>query len=54
MKYSIQISETLFKIVEVEAETEEEALDKVKLEYDRGEIYLTPDDKINETVFEVM
>lgn len=54
MNYSIQITEILNKIVEVEAENENEALDKVKVMYDNEEVVLTPEDKFNPTEFEVM
>lgn len=40
MKYKIEITETLQKIVEIEAENEQEALDKIETRYYGGDIVL--------------
>ena len=41
MKYKVQIVETLVKYVEVEANDEHEALSKIELEYENGNIVLS-------------
>lgn len=41
MKYEVQIVETLVKYVEVEASDEHEALSKIELEYENGNIVLS-------------
>lgn len=43
-KYNIVIEETLFKIVRVEAETYDDAIDKVESLYGNQEIVLSADD----------
>lgn len=43
-KMKVRIQETLAKIIEIPAETEEEALSKVRQLYKTSEIVLTPDD----------
>ena len=44
-KYKIQIEELLKKVVEVEAETQREAFDKVENDIKAGKIKLTAEDK---------
>lgn len=44
MKYYVKVTETLSKIIEVEAETEYEALEKVDEAYSNSDIVLTADD----------
>lgn len=44
MKFNIEITETLQKTIEIEAETEQEALDKVEQHYWGGDIYLNSED----------
>ena len=46
-KYTIRITETLNKYVDVEATDYYNALDKVKQMYDKGEAVLTADDFTN-------
>lgn len=43
-KYNIIIEETLSKIVRVEAETEDDAIDKIESMYGNQEIVLSADD----------
>lgn len=43
-KYRVIIEETLCKIIETEADTQQEALDKIKERYNNEEIVLTADD----------
>jgi hypothetical protein len=47
MKYNFVITETLRKIVRVEAETEDEAYDKVQDLYTSEDIVLTADDFVD-------
>ena len=44
MKFKVKITEKLVKVVEVEAESEEEALEKVEDDYYSEKIILYPDD----------
>ena len=44
MKYRVTIEELLCRQIEVEAETAEEALEKVEDQYKNGELVLTADD----------
>jgi pyridoxal biosynthesis lyase PdxS len=43
-KYYVEITETLQKVVEVEAESEEEAVNQVHIDYINERYVLTPDD----------
>lgn len=43
-KYNIIIEETLSKVVRVEAETEDDAIDKIESMYGNQEIVLSADD----------
>lgn len=43
-KYEIEISEVLQRVVTVEAQDIFEALDKIKQQYENGDIELTPED----------
>lgn len=52
MKYRVEITETLKRTVEVEAENKLEALAKIKADYDDEIIVLCADD-YEETYFEV-
>lgn len=52
-KYKVEITETLVRVVEVEAENKLEAFAKVKDDYDDEKIVLTADD-YQETKFEVL
>ena len=40
-RYYVSVTETLNKVVSVDAESEQEAIDKAKFEYDEGVIELT-------------
>ena len=40
-RYYVSVTETLNKVVSVDAESEKEAIDKAKFEYDEGVIELT-------------
>ena len=53
MKYQVEITETLQKTIEVEAESEREAISKVEDQYYNGEIELDTSDFID-TVFEII
>ena len=44
MKYNVKVIETLSRIVEVEAQNQDEAWEKVKSQYDKGDIVLGSDD----------
>lgn len=44
MKYQVKIIETLSRIVEVDAQSSDEALDKVKAQYENEEIVLGSED----------
>lgn len=44
MKYQVKIIETLSRIVEVDAHSNDEAWDKVKAQYDNEEIVLGSED----------
>lgn len=44
MTYKVQITEKLQRIVEVEADSEEEAMDKVEDMWNCGDVILTADD----------
>lgn len=44
MKYYVSVTEMLNTVVCVEAESEKEAIDKAKFEYDEGVIELTRED----------
>ena len=55
MKYIVQVSETLVKRVEVEADNYEEARYKVENDYYNNDIELTADDYVDGSVqFEVV
>lgn len=55
MKYIVQISETLVKRVEVEADNYEEARYKVENDYYNNDIELTADDYVDGSVqFEIV
>jgi hypothetical protein len=47
MKYKVEIKETLARIIEIEAENEDEAYMKVKEQYKKCEIVLTAEDFID-------
>ena len=47
MKYFVEIKETLTKVVEIEANNAEEALDVVEKQYKNSEIILVADDYVN-------
>lgn len=49
-KYFVEITETLQKIVEVEAESEEEAVNQVHVDYINEQYVLTPDDWVDTMV----
>ena len=53
MKYQVEITETLQKTVEVEAESERDAISKVEDKYYNNEIELDTSDFID-TVFEII
>ena len=53
MRYNVEISETLARTVEVEANSAEEAESKVREMYRKGAIVLSADDHID-TQFEVI
>ena len=53
MKYQVEITETLQKTVEVEAESERDAISKVEDQYYNSEIELDASDFID-TVFEII
>ena len=53
MKYQVEITETLQKTVEVEAENESEAISEVEGQYYSGEIELDSSDFID-TKFEII
>ena len=46
MKYFVEIKETLTKVVEIEANNAEEALDVVEKQYKNSEIILVADDYV--------
>lgn len=50
MKYIVQISETLTKRVEVEADNYEDARHKIENAYYNNEIVLTADDYVDDSV----
>lgn len=52
MKYSVTIEETLCRTVDVEAESKQDAIDKVKNQYNNENIVLNADD-FSEVVFGV-
>lgn len=55
MKYIIQISELLTRRLEIESETSEEAVQKVKDNYYNGDIVLEADDYVDDSVqFEIV
>lgn len=55
MKYIIQISELLTRRLEIESETSEEAVKKVKDNYYDGDIVLEADDYVDNSVqFEIV
>lgn len=55
MKYIIQISELLTRRLEIESETSEEAVQKVKDNYYDGDIVLEADDYVDDSVqFEIV
>nr|DAW20493.1 MAG TPA: DpnD/PcfM-like protein [Caudoviricetes sp.] len=55
MKYIIQISELLTRRLEIESETSEEAVQKVKDNYYDGDIVLEADDYVDGSVqFEIV
>lgn len=55
MKYIIQVSEILANRLEIEAETSEEAVQKIKDKYYDGDIVLEADDYVDGSVqFEVV
>lgn len=55
MKYIVQISELLTRRLEIESETPEEAVQKVKDNYYNGDIVLEADDYVDGSVqFEVV
>lgn len=47
MKYIVTVTETLSRTFAVEADTEEEATDKVRTAYDNEEIVLVADDYVD-------
>lgn len=47
MKYFVEIKETLTKVVEIEANNAEEALNIVEKQYKNSEIILVADDYVN-------
>lgn len=53
MKYQVEITETLQKTVEVEAESERDAISKVEDQYYNNEIELDTSDFID-TIFEII
>ena len=53
MKYQVEITETLQKTVEVEAESERDAISKAEDQYYNDEIELDTSDFID-TVFEII
>lgn len=53
MKYKVQITETLQRIIEVEASNEREALLSVKEKYKKEDIVLNETDYIN-TEFDIL
>ena len=52
MKYSVTIEETLSRTVEIEADSKENAIEKVKKQYKNEDIVLDSDD-FSEVVFGV-
>ena len=52
-RYYVSVTETLNKVVSVDAESEEEAIDKAKYEYSDGVIELTREDNYSGEQFEI-
>lgn len=52
-RYYVSVTETLNKIVSVDAESEKEAIDKAKYEYSDGVIELTREDSYSGEQFEI-
>lgn len=52
MKYSVTIEETLSRTIEIEAESKQDAIEKVKKQYKNEDIILDSDD-FSEVVFGV-
>lgn len=44
MKYKVEIVETLSKVVNVEAQSREEAINRIQRKYKEGKILLYPED----------
>ncbi len=53
-KFKVQVTETLQKIVEVNAKDKNEAIDKVERMYWHEEIVLTADDLVPDAEFEIV
>lgn len=53
MKYYVSVTEMLNTVVRVEAESENEAIDKAKYEYSDGVIELTREDNYSGEQFEI-
>lgn len=47
MKYKVEVKETLLRIVEVDADSENDAVEKVSALYEREEIVLGADDYVD-------
>lgn len=47
MKYKVEITETLQKVINVEADTEQEAIKQVIQLYRTGEVILYPEDMVD-------
>lgn len=52
MKYSVTIEETLSRTLEIEAESKQDAIDKIKKQYKNDDIVLDADD-FSEVIFGV-
>lgn len=52
-RYYVSVTEHLNKVVSVDAESEEEAIDKAKYEYSDGVIELTREDNYSGEQFEI-
>lgn len=52
-RYYVSVTETLNKVVSVDAESEKEAIDKAKYEYSDGVIELTREDNYSGEQFEI-
>lgn len=54
MKYEIKVSETLSRVVEIDAKDKESALEKIRKMYSNEEIVLGADDFDHDTTFTIL